>query len=108
MDDYEINDRMQRCEKAPINTPNPAERHSKRPPYYGTGKIWDMYKYADAHKMRPAVGHALKYMTRAGKKKGETYEESIWLAIGALQRDLEIYNEEKENLSNFSKSLDPK
>ena len=63
------------------------------PSYYGGGKGWDSYKYATFHNFPPALAHAHKYITRAGKKKGESYEEAIDNAIHALKRDLEIRRE---------------
>jgi hypothetical protein len=90
---------MQSCQKKsdPVN----------RPSHYTDGKI-EVIDFIEDKNLGFCLGNAVKYISRAGKKDKDKEVEDLEKAVWYINRHIKRLKQASENLSNFSKSLDPK
>ena len=66
------------------------ERKINHPPHYGgEDNPYEAIKVIEAHSLNFSLGSAIKYILRAGKKKGESPLDDLQKAAWYINREIE-------------------
>lgn len=79
-----------------LKTPNKA---ISTPDYYRAGNM-EASDFIDAFNLNFNLGNVVKYIARAGKKKGENRFEALWKAHNYLLRELVNTGKEEKVIEN--------